>query len=129
MARATVQLHLFTDNNVPDSVGDYLRGRGHSVHRMRGHMPDNSPDPLVAMAALKAGRILVTQDKDFNNQRFMKPHLAKLSRISLVGEGATLKAALKEHIHLIEAQWARKLHIGAVRMIAFVEVGQIRFRT
>jgi predicted nuclease of predicted toxin-antitoxin system len=95
---------------------------------MRGHMAADAPDQLVAMAALQADRILVTQDKDFNNQRFQKPALANLSRVSLVGAGPTLKAALKEHIHLIEAQWAHKLQTGAARMIAHVQVGQVRFR-
>ena len=128
MAKAAIKLYLLTDNNVPDSIGDYLRRRGHSVHRIRGHMADNAPDQVVAMAALKADRILITQDKDFNTQRFMKPYMAGLSRIALVGDGATLKAAMKEHIHLIEAQWAHKIATGAVRMIAHVQVGQIKFR-
>jgi predicted nuclease of predicted toxin-antitoxin system len=129
MARAPIQLRVLTDNNVPDSIGDYLRRRGHSAHRVRGHMADSAPDQLVAMAALRANRILITQDKDFNGQRFQKPYMAALSRISLVGEGKTLKAAMKEHIHLIEAQWMHKVQTGAVRMIVHVQVGQIKFRT
>jgi predicted nuclease of predicted toxin-antitoxin system len=128
MALAPIQLRLLADNNVPDSIGDYLRRRGHSVHRVRGHMADNAPDQLVAMAAIKANRILITQDKDFNTQRFQKALHAPLSRICLVGEGSTLKAAVKEHIHLIEAQWAHKLQTGAVRMVVHVQIGQIRFR-
>jgi len=74
------KLNFLTDNCIPDSVGDYLRRRGHSVFRVRGQMPDNSPDQVVATAALKAGRILVSWDKDFNDQRLLKnasPHSAE----------------------------------------------------
>lgn len=128
MARAATKLRFLLDNNVPDSIATYLRSRGHSVHCVRGHMADNAPDQLIAMAALKADRILITQDKDFNVQRFQKPYMASLSRIALIGDGATLRAAMKEHIHLVEAQWAHKTQTGAARMIAHIQVGQIRFR-
>lgn len=127
MAKATIKLSLFSDHNVPDSVGNWLQRRGHSVFRLRKHMPDNSPDPVVAAAALDAGRILLTQDKDFNSQRFMQPRFEKLSRISLSGDGPTLLPAIKEHIHLIEFQWAHAQSTNS-RMIAHVRVGNIRFR-
>lgn len=91
-------------------------------------MAQNAPDALVAMAALKANRILITQDKDFNSQRFMKAKFAALSRLSLVGPGPTLRAAVREHIRLIEAQWAHKMLTGAPRMIVHVQVGQIKIR-
>jgi hypothetical protein len=128
MAKAAIKLHFFTDANVPDQVGVYLRGRGHSVHVLRKHMPQDAPDSVVGMAALQAGRILVTQDKDFNSQRFMKDKFAGLSRLSLVGPGATLRDAVREHMHLIEAQWAHKVQTGAPRMIVHIQVGQIKFR-
>lgn len=127
MAKATIKLSLFSDHNVPDSVGNWLQRRGHSVFRLRKHMPDNSPDPVVAAAALDADRILLTQDKDFNSQRFMQPRFEKLSRISLSGDGPTLLPAIKEHIHLIEFQWAHAQSTNS-RMIAHVRVGNIRFR-
>ena len=91
-------------------------------------MPADSPDPVVATAALQAGRILVSQDKDFNDQRFAQARFAKLSRIALSGPGPSLVAALKEHMHLIEAQWDYKVRTGEVRMIVHIKVGQIRIR-
>jgi hypothetical protein len=90
-------------------------------------MADDSPDPVVATAALAAGRILVSQDKDFNHQRFAQPRFARLSRIALVGPGPTLLAAVKEHIHLIEAQWEHTQRIGAARMIVRLQRGKISF--
>lgn len=127
MPRPAVQLPLFLDNNVPDSLGRYLQRRGHSVHRQRFYIPPDSPDPIVATTAMEAKRILVTQDKDFNSQRFQQDRFARLSRIALSGEAQTLLLALKEHLELIEFKWAQ-CQRSNTRMIAHVRVGQIRFR-
>lgn len=129
MPKATTKLAFFLDNNVPDSIGRFLQRRGHSVQRQRFYIPADSPDPLVAMTALQAGRILVTQDKDFNSQRFQQDRFASLSRVSLSGSAVTLLPALKEHMHLIEFQWAHSQTAGKGRMIAFVKLGNVRFRT
>jgi hypothetical protein len=102
MAQRAVRLPLFLDNNIPDSLGRYFQRRGHSVHRQRFYIPPDSPDPVVATTAMKAGRILVSQDKDFNSQRFQQDRFSSLSRIALSGEAQTLLSALKEHIELIE---------------------------
>jgi predicted nuclease of predicted toxin-antitoxin system len=74
MSKAASKLAFFLDNNVPDSIGRFLQRRGHSVWRQCFYIPADSPDPLVAMTALTAGRILITQDKDFNSQRFQRQH-------------------------------------------------------
>lgn len=129
MANPRIKLYLFLDNNVPDSIGRWLQRRGHSVFRQRHHIPANSPDPAVATTAMQAGRILLTQDKDFNQQRFDQPRYATLSRISLTGVSHTLMPALKEHIHLVEAQWAHVKASGQPRMLAYIKKGCIRFRT
>lgn len=128
MAKASIKLRCFTDNNVPDSVGRYLQSRGHSVHRMRHHMPHDSKDPVVATAAMEAERILISWDKDFNDQRYVQPRFQRLSRIGLSGDGPTLVGAIREHIHLIETQWEHCQRTRA-RMIVHVKIGQIRIRT
>jgi hypothetical protein len=129
MVKAVIKLPLFLDNNVPDSIGRYLQSRGHSVRRQRFHIPANSADHLVAMTAMTAGRILVTIDKDFNDQRFQQGKFQSLSRIALSGPSYTLLDGVKEHAHLIEYQWAHVQKIGARRMIAHVRAGNLRFRT
>lgn len=121
------KLSFFLDNNVPDSIGRYLQGRGHSVHRQRHHIPHDSPDAAVGMTALQAERILVSWDKDFNNQSFRQPRFAGLSRVSLSGEGPTLLPAIKEHIDVVEFQMPRAPRSG--RMVAFLKVGNCRFKT
>lgn len=127
MAKAAFKLHLFLDANVPDSIGRFLQGRGHSVQRQRFYIPQNSPDPTVGMTALQAGRILLTQDKDFNSQRFQQDRFADLSRIHITGLSHTLLPALKEHLHLIEFQWGHSIKTRR-RMVAYVKAGQVKFR-
>jgi hypothetical protein len=129
MARAIYALRFFLDNNIPDSIGRYLQSRGHSVLRQRFTIPPNSPDPVVAMTAMQDGRILVTQDKDFNNQRFAQGRFTGLSRLSLSGPAPTLLTALKEYIHLIELQAQHLNAKKSARLIVFISLGQIRFRT
>lgn len=74
-------LGFLTDQNVPEDVVRCLSDRGHLVSRVRDEMPANSPDPVVAMAAINAGRILVSWDRDFGHQRFMQDRFSRLSRI------------------------------------------------
>jgi hypothetical protein len=128
MPKAATKLYFFLDNNVPDSIGRFLQRCGHSVQRQRFYIAADSPDPVVAMTALKAGRILVTQDKDFNSQRFQQDRFASLNRVSLSGASTTLLPALREHLHLIEFQWGLCQRQG-LRMVAFVKLGNVRFRT
>lgn len=121
------RLKFFLDQNVPDSICAYLQRRGHSVYRQRHHIKDDAPDPVVGMTALKAGRILVSWDRDFNSQRYQQDRFRTLSRIGLSGAGPTLLPAMKEHIEIVEFQMSRIPKGG--RMVAHVQVGNIRFRT
>lgn len=127
MAASRPKLRFFLDQNVPDSIGRYLRGRGHSVLLLRHHIPDNSPDPVVGMTALQSDRILVTCDRDFNAQRFRQERFAELCLVSLCGPGPMLLPAIKEHIAVLEFQMPRKPAGG--RMVAQLQRGIIRFRT
>jgi hypothetical protein len=98
---------FLTDNNVPDSLGNYLRRRGHDVVRVRTVMPADSPDPVIAEAAMRASRVLISWDKDFNHQRFLKPRFRKLSRIGFSCPEVEAVNRLKEVIDLIEFEYGR----------------------
>lgn len=128
MARAAIKLRFFNDENVPDSVARYLRGRGHSVYRAKGQLAESTPDQVVATVAMEDDRILVSQDKDFKSQTFQQPRFTRLSRLALVGPGPTLLEAVKQYIHVIEVQGAHRLVHGG-RMVIHVQVGQVRIRT
>jgi len=121
------KLRFFLDQNVPDSIGRYLRGRRHSVLLLRHHIEPDSPDPIVGMTALQAGRILVSWDRDFNAQRFRQDRFAELSRVALCGAGPALLPAMKEHIEVLEFQMQRVPRNG--RMVAQLQEGIVRFRT
>lgn len=129
MAKRAQPLRFYTDENVPDSVPAYLQRRGHSVFRAKAHAPEGTPDPIVATTAMEADRILVTWDRDFNDQRFQKLRFARLSRLGLSGDGPDLVKAVRKHMRLIEFQWSEKLRLGNRRMIAFVKLDGCRFKT
>ena len=63
-ARAVIP--FFTDNDVPDSVGDVIAAAGHKLTRLRDAMLTDSADPVVAAACREHGQVLVTHNwKDF----------------------------------------------------------------
>lgn len=106
MTKAGV-LGFLTDQNVPEDVVRCLLDRGHLASRVRDEMAANSTDPIVAMAAINAGLIPVSRDRDFGHQRFMQPRFSRLSRIGfscLEPQGATRLAAV---IDVVEFAFAR----------------------
>jgi hypothetical protein len=121
-------LRFLMDNNVPDSVGTYLRGRRHSVVRLRTIMPMNSPDQIVAEAAIRDQRILVSWDKDFNAQRFKQPRFDQLSRIGFSCPEPLGVARLRSVIELVEFEWQAKLKRRLPRMILHIGSDQVRTR-
>lgn len=100
-------LAFLSDHNVPVSVGQVLIDRGHDVARVADLMPVNSPDPVVAKAAIESGRILLSWDKDFNHQRFMKPRFAPLCRIGFALPEPEGAARLLAVIDVIEFAFVR----------------------
>lgn len=87
-------LKFLTDQNVPEDVVRCLVDRGHVASRVRDEMAANSTDPIVAMAAINAGRILVSWDRDFGHQRFMKPRIFALEPDRFLLPGACRLQAL-----------------------------------
>lgn len=106
MANRHILLFL-TDVNVPDSLGNMLSRAGHDVVRVRDVMAIDAPDPVIAEAAMRAGRILVSWDKDFNQQRFKKPRFASLSRIGFSCPAPEGRARLASVLDIVEFCFAR----------------------
>jgi len=99
------QVPFLTDENVPDSVVRYLRGRGHSVHIARATM-QGQPDQVVATAAIRFERVLVSWDKDFNDQSFNATRFAGLKRVAFSCAEVDGRARLKQEMALIELTYA-----------------------
>src|SRR5882672_6758316 len=58
---------FFTDQNVPDSVGNALLAAGHGVIRLRDVMDTKTADPVIAVACSQHGQVLVSHDGDFRD--------------------------------------------------------------
>lgn len=98
---------FLTDANVPDSVGAYLVDRGHDVVRVRDIMAADAKDPVVAEAAMQSDRILISWDKDFNHQRFLKERYRELNRIGFSCPEPHGATRLDEVIDLVEFAFER----------------------
>lgn len=106
MARRPVIVFL-TDQNVPDSIGELLKKRGHNVIRVRDIMPTDSADPIVAEAAMRSAAVLVSWDRDFHHQRFLAPRFKSLSRLAFSCPEVDGARRLKDNILLVEAEAKR----------------------
>jgi hypothetical protein len=95
-------LLFLTDHNVPDSLGHFLAEVGHDIARVRDVMAADSPDPIVAEAAIRAGRVLISWDRDFNQQRFLRPWFATLSRIGFSCPEPDGVARMRSVLDLVE---------------------------
>jgi predicted nuclease of predicted toxin-antitoxin system len=108
MARRPV-IPFFTDQNVPDSVGNMLIEAGHEVTRLREVMATDSPDTIVAAACDRAGLVLVTFDRDFKH---MAPGMgiarARFNALSIIRLGCREPVAaerLRGALSFVELEW------------------------
>lgn len=62
MSGAKSSIPFFTDNDVDNAVGDFLRDSGHQVKRLREEMLEDSADPVVAAACRENGWVLITHN-------------------------------------------------------------------
>ncbi len=73
MLADSIRMRLLIDQNVPQAVSDVFIRRGHDVKFSRDVLQQNSPDPLIAIAASLNGLIVVTHDADFKRYRDLFP--------------------------------------------------------
>ena len=106
MAPLTV-IRFLLDNNVPDSVAHFLRERGHDVELVRAVLAADAKDPVVAVAALEAQRVLISWDKDFNHQRFQQDRFKELSRIGMSCPEPDGAIRLTQLIDVVEFTYSR----------------------
>ncbi len=123
MPRRTLH-HFLLDNNVPNSVGEYLRDRGHDVVSIREIDVHDASDHVVAVTAIASRRILVTWDKDFNQQKYDPPRYSELMVIGFSLPALMAAERLKSVVSLTE--WILKNPIGGkpIRM----RIGRDRIR-
>lgn len=105
-----VQIPFFTDQNVPDSVGNALIKVGHSVTRLRDVMATTTADPIIAVACSQSGHVLVSHDNDFRqiSKRLnitQRQYHQSLHRIYLACPEPNSAKRILEALSLIEAEW------------------------
>lgn len=109
-------MRFFIDQNVPDSVGQFLTSKNYEVVSLRTRIPTDSPDTLVAAVAEANDAILVTFDADFKalasrigigRRRFLSLSLIRFEKCRESEAARRMEAALS----LIENEWA----IGEMR--------------
>lgn len=108
---------FFTDNDVEDAVGDFLRDSGHTVQRLREVMLHDSPDPIVDANCRENGLVLITHNyKHFkriaHDLRQAGIGLKPLSRIDMECHQSEAVARLSGLLPIIEAEWMRKEGVG-----------------
>lgn len=112
MSRRKSRIPFFTDNDVPDDVGDFLRDSGHDVTRLRDVMLDSSADPVVAAACRRGGMILITHNvKHFRNivkdHQVTRGEVDSLNRIEMGCRQIRSRARVASALSIIEAEWSR----------------------
>jgi len=124
-------MRFFIDQNVPDSVGRFLAGRGHEVVFLRERIPTASPDALVAAVAEANSAILITFDSDFRalasrigigRRRFATLSLVRFEKCRESQAARRIEAALS----LIEHEWAIGRGAGDRRMFVVITGQTIR---
>jgi predicted nuclease of predicted toxin-antitoxin system len=117
---------LLIDENVPNSVAEFFRSRGHDVRFVRDLFPAGTPDPVIATLGDQMSAIVVTWDRDFeglvrripegNKQRFRR-----LGRISFSCNEVKGCALLEQWIEMIEFHNERAREKPDFRMILQIQ--------
>jgi hypothetical protein len=102
-----VDVLLLADENVPQSVVDFLVARGHDVKRVTDLIPAGSPDILVATVAGQMSAVVVTWDRDFRSflqiiPAGAKSAISKTSRLCFRCRESHGRDRAEKHIDEIE---------------------------
>ena len=105
-----VSIPFFTDQNVPDSVGDFLVSAGHTLTRLRDVMATTTPDPIIEVACSQNGQVLVSHDRGFSQfanrlNITRRQYRESLHRIILRCLEPEDVSRLTETLSLIENEW------------------------
>ena len=123
---------LLVDENVPLSVTEFLRERGHDVRLVLDILLPGTPDPVIATIGDQMSALVVSWDKDFdalvsripkgNQNRFRR-----LGRISLRGNETRGRQTLEKWIELVEFHYMQGLRDPNYRMIVSVSENGCKF--
>lgn len=120
------RIAFLVDENVPNSVADFLIDRGHNVQFVRLVLPSGTPDPVIAAIGDKLSAVVVTWDRDFDAlaQRIPDGNKAKfrrLGRLTFKCDYSNGAAQLARWIDMIEFHYAQCVAKADFRMIVQVQ--------
>jgi predicted nuclease of predicted toxin-antitoxin system len=110
MADGRPIIPFFTDQNVPDSVGDVILAAGHRLARLRDAMDVTTPDPIIAVACAENSHVLISHDRDFRStsKRFgltQRQYRKSLHRIHLRCPEPMSARRMRDAMSIIEFEW------------------------
>jgi len=124
-------MRLLIDENVPRSVTEFFRERGHDIRLVSDLFPSGTPDPVIAKLGDELGAIVVTWDRDFRRVVSRVPSGARqefrrLGRISFRCSEARGRQRAEELIEWIEFEYAQVQKRRDKRLI--IEISDTAFR-
>lgn len=117
---------LLIDENVPNSVADFLIARGHDVRFVRDLFPAGTPDPVIATMGDRLSAIVVTWDRDYEALVRRVPvgnrnTFRRLGRISFRCNETRGRALIERWIGHIEFHYTEAVERGEFRMIVQIQ--------
>lgn len=104
-------IRFLIDENVPVTIGEFLRGRGHDVTIVGEVLAKSSPDELLRTIAESHGYVVVTFDKDFKRLIRQLPEGTRsrferrAGRISFTCNEQEAEVRIAELIRIIELHY------------------------
>lgn len=127
-----VVMLLLIDENVPESVTDFLRERGHVVRHVRDLFLPGTPDPIIATAGDRMGAIVVTWNhRDFKRLAARVPTggqaaLRHLGRINFRCPEAKGRMRVEQIIDVIEDEYERAQRRRDKRLLVEITMTTVR---
>jgi len=122
-------MHLLIDENVPESVTEFFRARGHEVSLVRDILLPGTPDPVVGAVGDEMAAIVVSWDRDFRSIASRLPgvgkrRLRRLGRISFRCSEPHGRQLIEKWIEHVEFEYAQAQKRGDKRlMVEIMESG------
>lgn len=109
-------MRFLIDAQLPPSLVPLLREAGHEAEHVSDRLPQDAPDLLIWLRALKEERVLVTRDEDFSGWSRLRDPAPRIVWIRL---GNLIKSRLLERLMPLLPEIVRRLESGE----GLVEVG------
>lgn len=111
MANGRPVIPFFTDQNVPDSVGEAIKKAGHGLVRLRDAMDIKTADPIIAVACAEKCQVLVSHDTDFRSASkrlgiTQRQYQKNLHRVHLRCPEPDSANRIIVAMSIIESEWA-----------------------